>query len=107
MFHSLRATLEWSTGETEAVKTIDLSSSGALLDVSRPGPLDQSVKLRFEIAPQLENHAAGLIKRCLPAFGGRRYILAVAFNESQAALYQTACTRETLLESASAGKQLL
>lgn len=87
------------------MKTIDLSSSGVLLDVSRPALLDQVVKLKFELAPQLESHTTALVKRCLPAFGGRRYILAVAFRESQAALYQTACTRETLLESTTARAQ--
>ena len=100
VFHSLRATLEWNAGDTESVKTIDLSASGVLLDVGRSAALNQSVKLKFEIAPQLESHTSGIVKRCSPAFGGRRYVLAVAFHEPEAALYATASSRESLMESA-------
>lgn len=100
VFHSLAAKLEREDGDQETVSTIDLSSSGALLDVKRPGQVGEVVVVTFETSPQTFSEAAAVIRRSLPAFGGRRHIIGVSFLEAQPTLYATACARESLLEKA-------
>ena len=105
VFHALKAKLEWESGEQEFTSTIDLSSSGVLLDVSRPAKLGQVVSLRFETSPSNFTEASGVVRRSLPAFGGRRHILALSFLEPQTTLYATACAREKNQNSAWSGSR--
>lgn len=89
--------MERENGETEDVATIDLSASGALLDVARSGNVGEVVFLRFQFSAGVTTEAAGVIRRCKPAFGGKRHALAVAFTEPQSSLFSAACARELAL----------
>jgi hypothetical protein len=99
VFHALKVLVEWESGEVELASTIDLSTGGALLDVGTASPPSQVVLLRFETSPQVYSETAAVVRRCSPAFGGRRFVCALSFLEPQAPLFATACARESLLET--------
>lgn len=78
--------IEDATGGHFHGRTVDVSAGGSLIDCSRPFPIGS--RLTLEIAD--DNSDLGRIhaevKRCAPAFGGRRHTVAVQFESSNSAL---------------------
>lgn len=95
LYHARRVTLMNGNGAGECAITIDLSAGGALLDVGRPEPLGRTVQIDFGEGEEV----VAVVKRTAPVFGGRRHLLAVAFEEDQPEIYSEAVQREKWLES--------
>lgn len=99
LFHSAKAELQWYDGSKETASTIDVSRGGALFDVGRRPQLGELVMIRFSSLTSFQREVVATVRRVVPAFQGRRYLLAVTFVAEQPGLYHAACNFESRFET--------
>lgn len=100
LFHSLKATIEHPSGYREVCSTIDLSATGALLDVGQNFSVGESFRVRFSIPTDSDFEVVSRVCRTASAFGGRRFVTALTFDVRQPELFAKVCAREHIREGA-------